>query len=193
MVYIIGSTYVVGKSEHIVYGSKNIVMSDVLGADLGDPRLYLRLYRVDIAAALLHYGKENGRACLLADAAVIQIVAYELFGPAGVVGEYLDVHAVVKHKSDLVDSRILDRLCILGAEHLARLVKHLAREGVHDIGGNAMVCNAGADGELFIKFVASYGRYVIFLGIKEIIIDEVHRRVDLNRLAGAKLLVYLAQ
>ena len=85
MVDIVCGTDIVYKTEHIVYGSKYIVVSDVLGAKLGDARLYLGFYSVHIAAALLHDGEQHGRAHLFANAAVMQIVADQLFGPAGIV------------------------------------------------------------------------------------------------------------
>ena len=73
------------------------------------------------------------------------------------------------------------------------LKQHLAGKRIDYIGSNAAVCNAGAYRQLLIKFIASDRRYVIFFGIEEIIIYEVHSRVDLNRLAGTQLLVYFAQ
>ena len=167
MVDIVCGSHIVCEVEQIVDGCVNILAGDVLGAELIDTSGTSRLDSVEVAAALFHNGKENGSGDLLANAAIEELVADDLFGPAGVVREYLDNFAVVKIDRNLVYCRVFDLESFLGSYNVTFLKEELAADGAYYGSSKTAVCDSLGDSKLLVELVTSNGSDVVSLCIKE--------------------------
>ena len=193
MVDIVGGSNIVSEVKQIVDGCKNILAGDVLGAKLVDASGTSRLDSIKVASALFHNRKKNGSGNLLANAAIEKLVADDLFGPAGVVREYLDNFAVVKIDRNLVYCRVFDLESFLGSYNVAFLEEELAADGANYGRSKTAVCDSLGDSKLLVELVTSNGSDVVSLCIKEEVVDKGKSRIDLNRLTGTELTEDLAE
>ena len=193
VVDVIDRADVMGKIEHIVNGSENIVLGDVLGAKLGGTLANHLLEQIQVALSGLSDLTQDGNAHALLDAAVSQVATDDVLRLQGVVGKHLHGVAVVHLNADLVDTGALHGQCVLRRKDSARGEHHLARQGRDGILGQLTAGNTAVNGHLLVELIAADRGDIVSLGVKEIVVDKGLSGLNESRLAGTELLIDLLE
>ena len=179
--------------QHIADGSKDVVLCDVLGAQLGNTQAHLPFDLVQVTAARLHDLLQDRGAHLLAHAAVMQVTADDILRLQRVVGQHADDVPVLQPDVHAVDTAVLDGKCQLGIDGRPGGAEQLAGQRRDDIVCRHLPGDTSGDRHLLVELVPTHGCDVVPLRIKEIIVNQHLGGFHQRRLAGAQSLVDLLE
>ena len=195
VVDVVGLADAVREREQIVDRGEDVIHRDVLGNQLVAARSQRAAQRVLVLRA---GGGDHLEQHVKLDAftqpQLLVGVGQQLGGVDHFVGEHAHlllgpVLLVDGIDVNRPDAGVFKRLRVLARQKLPLGEQHLARHGRDGRARERIAGNAAAERELLIEFIASDGRDVVSLGVKEQIVDERDGAVDDRRLAGTQLFI----
>ena len=208
MVDIIGGADIIPQAAHVVDGSINIKLADILGDQLIGTAGQL-LGRLLAGKSHIQYFAQHREAYLFPDAHGLQLLG-------GIVGKVGHIHHAVGEDLELLHAVVLGHLQagggqpgggdpngihalglqqagVLTAQKRTGFQQDLAGSGVGNGAGKHLAGDAGNQRKLFVVLIAAHPGKVIPPGVEQQLGKVLYGGFDGGRLAGTQLAVDLQQ